>query len=208
MVFSTQAIDDRLARYMLDTSPENELALIATGESGLDRLLDIAFGRSSLPFHWPDLGPGYDQRASGEIFSSALHLLGATHPKAYMDRIGRIKVLDIVSIAPTLADVDDPRATAMLLSHVRDEDFISRYNVVVALGRKDEEAAHEALEAALGDPDRVVRLAAILGVGRRNPKRALELLGKWLAEGPQPPPRDDVIVALQRDFETRAGDEG
>src|SRR5438046_1853814 len=84
---SSHGIDDRFRLYLINPSPQNELGLLATGEPGLQRLLDIWLGEIDSPFDRSKLPATKDPREDSELFLSAIHSLATAHPQAYMDRI-------------------------------------------------------------------------------------------------------------------------
>lgn len=96
-----------------------------------------------------------------------------------------------------LADVDDPRATTILCAHVDDENWLSRYNAVAALRRRNDTASRPCIERALGDVSLVVRTEAVKAISRWNPDRAISLYEELLdAEGLTPLLRTEAQAAI------------
>jgi len=96
-----------------------------------------------------------------------------------------------------LGDVDDPRATTILCGHVEDENWLSRYNAIAALRRRNDTASRPCIERALGDLNLVVRAEAIKAISRWDANRALSLYQQLLdAEGLTPLLRSEAHAAI------------
>jgi HEAT repeat protein len=187
------SVDAALARFLADPSTEAARALAATGLPGLRRTAQLWFGTGGAPFADPTDGLGRD---ASDRWVSALAVVAEAQPRAFMDEIaGREPSLAIFVI---LGDVDDPRAAAVLVAHVRDADWLVRYNVVRALSRRTEARSREALEVALGDDEVIVRVAAIAAIAPAQPGRALALYETLLEDGRLTPTlRSDVTAAVE-----------
>lgn len=78
-----------------------------------------------------------------------------------------------------------------------DENWLSRYNAVAALRRRNDTASRPCIERALGDLNLVVRAEAIKAISRWDANRALSLYQQLLdAEGLTPLLRSEAHAAL------------
>lgn len=168
-------------------------ALVASGESGLQRLLDLWYGHSDEPFDNPI--SDVPDREAIDRWVSAIAIAAVAAPSAFVDAISGEDISTM--LLAILGDVDDPRATAILRDHVDDEDWLVRCNAVTSLRRRNDPAAREGIEQALADPNLVVRSAAIDAISHWDPDRAVSLYAHLLeAEGLTPLLRSQVEAAL------------
>lgn len=124
----------------------------------------LFFGGAERPFADPVSHLG---REAGDRWGAAVAVVAAAHPSAFMDELPpgppSLHVLVI------LGEVGDPRAVDVLLAHVRNRDWLVRYNVVAALRRHSGERALAGVEAALDDEEPVVRRKRSARSRRRSP---------------------------------------
>jgi len=189
----TIAVDTVIRSYLRQPDEVSADALVASGESGLQRLLDVWYGHSGEPFDNPI--PDVPDREAIDRWASAIALAAMAAPSAFIDAISAEDISTM--LLAILGDVDDPRATAILRDHVDDDDWLVRYNAVTSLRRRNESAAREGIEQALADPNLVVRSAAIDAISHWDPERAVSLYTDLLdAEGLTPLLRSQVEAAL------------
>jgi HEAT repeat protein len=195
----TSSVDTAIGRYLRQQDGESARSLAATGEAGVRRLLSLWFGDTHEPFGNPV--PDVSGREAADRWSSALSIVAAAAPSAFIDGIaGKDLSLPVLAI---LADVDDPRATTILCEHITDENWLSRYNAVSSLGRRNDTASRPCIERALSDPNLVVRTQAIKAISRWDPHRALSLYEQLLdTEGLTPLVRSEARAAIS---DLRAG---
>jgi len=187
------AVDTVIRSYLRQPDEMSADALVASGESGLQRLLDVWYGHSGQPFDNPI--PDVPDREAIDRWASAIAIAAVAAPSAFVDAISGEDISTM--LLAILGDVDDPRATAILCDHVDDEDWLVRYNAVTSLRRRDDSAARESIQQALADPNLVVRSAAIDAISHWDPDRAVSLYGDLLdAEGLTPVLRSQVEAAL------------
>jgi len=102
-----------------------------------------------------------------------------------------------LTLLAILGDIDDPRATTILCEHIKDEEWLSRWNAVGSLGRRNDATSRQCIERALDDPHLVVRSAAIKGISRWDGDRAISLYEELLeAEGLTPLLRSEARAAI------------
>lgn len=164
-------MDTVIRSYLRQPDDASADALFASGESGLQRLLDVWYGHSGEPFDNPI--PDVPDREAIDRWASAIAIAAVAAPSAFVDAIAGEDISTM--LLAILGDVDDPRATAILRDHVGDEDWLVRYNAVTALRRRDDSTAREGIEQALADPNLVVRSAAIGAIRHWDPDRAVSL---------------------------------
>jgi HEAT repeat protein len=189
----TSSVDAAIGRYLRQPDSESARSLAATGEAGVRRLLSLRFGDAHEPFDNPI--PDVSSRAAIDRWSSALSIVARAAPAAFTTGIaGRAISLNLLAI---LGDVDDPRATTILCQYVSDEDWLSRYNAVSSLGRRNDAASRPCIERALGDPNLVVRTEAIKAISRWDAHRAASLYEELLdTEGLTPLLRSEAHAAI------------
>lgn len=126
---------------------------------------------------------------------AALSVVATAAPAAFIDGItGKDLSLPMLAI---LADVGDPRATTILCAHADDENWLSRYNAVASLRRRNDAVSRPCIERALGDVNLVVRTEAIKAISRWDPNRAVSLYEELLdAEGLTPLLRTEAYAAI------------
>ena len=186
-------VDTVIRSYLRQPDEASADALVASGESGLQRLLDVWYGHSGEPFDNPI--PDVPDREAIDRWASAIALAAVAAPSAFIDAIsgGAISTM----LLAILGDVDDPRATDILREHVDDEDWLVRCNAVTSLRRRDEPAARAGIEPALSDPNLVVRTAAIDAISHWEPDRAVSLYSDLLGAADLTPIlRSQVEAAL------------
>lgn len=189
----TSSADAAIGRYLRQPDRESARSLSATGEAGVRRLLSLWFGDAHEPFDNPI--PDASGREAADRWSSALSVVAVAAPSAFINGLtGKDLSLPLLAI---LGDVDDPRATTILCAHVEDENWLSRYNAVAALRRRNDTASRPCIERALGDLNLVVRAEAIKAISRRDANRALSLYQQLLdAEGLTPLLRSEAHAAI------------
>lgn len=189
----TSSVDAAIGRYLRQPDSESARSLSATGEAGVRRLLSLWFGDAHEPFDNPI--PDVSGREAADRWSSALSVVAVAAPSAFIDGITR-KELSLPLLA-ILGDVDDPRATTILCGHVEDENWLSRYNAVAALRRRNDTLSRPCIERALGDLNLVVRAEAIKAISHRDANRALSLYQQLLdTEGLTPLLRAEAHAAI------------
>lgn len=195
----TSSVDAAIGRYLRQLDSESARSLAATGEAGVRRLLSVWFGDAHEPIGNPI--PDVSGREAADRWSAALSVVAVAAPSAFIDGItGKDLSLPLLAI---LAEVDDPRATTILCEHVQDEEWLSRYNAVAALRRRNDPASRPCIERALGDLNLVVRAEAIKAISRWDPNRAVSLYERLLAaEGLTPLLRTQARAAIS---DLRAG---
>ena len=189
----TSSVDEAIGGYLRQPDGQSARSLSATGEAGVRRLLGIWFGDTREPFGNPI--PDVSGREAADRWSAALSVVAVAAPAAFIDGItGKDLSLPMLAI---LADVDDPRATTILCAHVGDENWLSRYNAVASLRRRNAAASRPCIERALGDANLVVRTEAIKAISRWDPDRAVSLYEDLLnAEGLTPLLRTEAHAAI------------
>ena len=189
----TSSVDQAIGRYLRQPDSESARSLSATGEAGVRRLLSLWFGDAREPFDSPI--PDVAGREAADRWSAALSVVAVAAPSAFIEGItGKDLSLPMLAI---LGDVDDPRATTILCAHVDDEKWLSRYNAVAALRRRNDTASWPCIERALSDPSLVIRAEAIKAISRRDPDRAVSLYEELLdAEGLTPLLRTEAHAAI------------
>ena len=186
-------VDTVISSYLRQPDEVSADALVASGEPGLQRLLDVWYGRPGEPFDNPI--PDVPDREAIDRWASAIALAAVAAPSAFVDAISGEDISTM--LLAILGDVDDPRATGILRDHVEDEDWLVRCNAVTSLRRRDDPAAREGIELALADPNLVVRAAAIDAISHWEPNRAVTLYTDLLdAGGLTPILRSQVEAAL------------
>lgn len=186
-------VDTVISSYLRQPDEVSADALVASGEPGLQRLLDVWYGRPGEPFDNPI--PDVPDREAIDRWASAIALAAVAAPSAFVDAISGEDISTM--LLAILGDVDDPRATGILRDHVEDEDWLVRCNAVTSLRRRDDPAAREGIELALADPNLVVRAAAIDAISHWEPNRAVSLYTDLLdADGLTPILRSQVEAAL------------
>jgi HEAT repeat protein len=189
----TIVVDTVIRSYLCQPDEMSADALVASGEPGLQRLLDVWYGHSGEPFDNPI--PDVPDREAIDRWASAIAITAVAAPSAFIDAISGEDISTM--LLAILGDVDDPRATAILRDHVDDEDWLVRCNAVTSLRRRDDSAAREGIEQALADPNLVVRSAAIDAISHWDPDRALSLYTDLLdAKDLTPVLRSQVEAAL------------
>jgi len=189
----TSSADAAIAGYLRHQDSQSARSLAATGESGVRRLLGLWFGDMHEPFDNPI--PDVSGREAIDRWSSALSVVAAAAPSAFINGITGKDVS--VTLLAILGDVGDPRATTILCEHVKDEDWLSRYNAVRSLGRRTDAGSRQCIERALGDPNLVVRSEAIKAISRRDGDRAVSLYEELLeAEALTPLLRSEARAAI------------
>lgn len=187
------AVDTVIRSYLRQPDETSADALLASGEPGLQRLLDVWYGHTAEPFDNPI--PDVTDREAIDRWASAIAITAVAAPSAFIEAISGEDISTM--LLAILGDVDDPRATAILRDHVDDEDWLVRCNAVTSLRRRDDDAAREGIEQALADPNLVVRSAAIDAISHWNPDRAVSLYTELLdAEGLTPVLRSQVEATL------------
>jgi len=187
------AVDTVIRSYLRQPDESSADALVASGESGLQRLLDVWYGHAGEPFDNPI--PDVPDREAIDRWASAIAIAAVAAPSAFIDAIAGEELSTM--LLAILGDIDDPRATAILCAHVKDEDWLVRCNAVTSLRRRDDPAAREGIEPALADPDLVVRSAAIDAISHWDPDRAVSFYTDLLdADGLTPVLRSQVEAAL------------
>jgi HEAT repeat protein len=169
-------IDKAIADFLRRADSASERALAETGRAGLDRVLDLWYGRAARST--PDVVDGPHGQVAADAWSAMLSTVAYANPSAFVDSLAGQPVS--TAILTILGDVDDPRATAILCAHVADDDWLRRYNAVASLARRDEQVARQCLERALDDQNLVVRSRAIAAVSRWDPARAIPLYEQLL----------------------------
>jgi hypothetical protein len=168
-------VDAALAGFLSRQDRRAEARLTATGEAGVRRTIEVYFGRPARPFADPVAHLG---REAGDRWGAALAVVGAAHPASFMDLFpAGSPSLQLLAV---LGEVNDPRAVDLLLAHVRDRDWLVRYNAVAALRRQPCERARAGIEAALKDEEPVVRAEAIAAIAASQPERARTLFEELL----------------------------
>lgn len=124
----TGPVDAAIAGYLRRQDAESAAVLAATGDAGARRLVGLCFAEQSEPFDNPI--PDVSGRDAVDRWSAALSVIAVAAPSTFMDAIAG-KEMNVTLLA-ILGGVDDPRATAILCQHVRDEDWLRRYNAVSA----------------------------------------------------------------------------
>lgn len=186
-------MDTVIRSYLRQPDDVSADALVASGEPGLQRLLDVWYGHSGEPFDNPI--PDVPDREAIDRWASAIAIAAVAAPSAFIDAISAEDISTM--LLAILGDVDDPRATAILCDHVDDEDWLARCNAVTSLRRRDDPAARQGIERALTDPNLIVRRAAIDAISHSDPDRAVSLYSGLLdAEGLTPVLRSQVEAAL------------
>lgn len=186
-------MDTVIRSYLRQPDDVSADALVASGELGLQRLLDVWYGHSGEPFDNPI--PDVPDREAIDRWASAIAIAAVAAPAAFIDAISGEDISTM--LLAILGDVDDPRATAILCDHVDDEDWLVRCNAVTSLRRRDDPDARQGIEQALTDPNLVVRRAAIDAISHSDPDRAVSLYAGLLdAEGLTPILRSQVKAAL------------
>jgi HEAT repeat protein len=172
----TIAVDAAISAYLRQTDNKSAESLAATGEAGVQRLLELWYGRAVAPL--PNPIPDVGDRAAIDRWSSALAIVASAAPSAFVDGIADLDMS--TTLLAILGDVADPRAISTLAQHIDDEDWLTRCNAVSSLGRQNDPAARPAIERALGDENLVVRAAAIKAVSGWDPDRAIALYQELL----------------------------
>lgn len=186
-------VDTVIRSYLLQPDETSADALVASGEPGLQRLLDVWYGHTAQPFDNPI--PDVPDREAIDRWASAIAITAVAAPSAFIDAISGEDISTM--LLAILGDVDDPRATAILCDHVDDDDWLVRCNAVTSLRRRDDSAARKGIEQALADPNPVVRSAAIDAISHWDPDRAISLYTDLLgADDLTPILRSQVQAAL------------
>lgn len=189
----TIAVDTVIRSYLREPDEVSADALVASGESGLQRLLDVWYGHAAEPFENPI--PDVSAREAIDRWASAIAITAVAAPAAFIDAISGEDMSTM--LLAILGEVDDPRATAILCDHVDDADWLVRCNAVTSLRRRDDEAARVGIEPALFDPNLVVRSAAIDALSHWDPDRAVSLYADLLEAGDLSPVlRSQVEAAI------------
>ncbi len=187
------AVDTVISSYLRQPDEVSADALVASGEPGLHRLLDVWYGHTVEPFDNP-IADVADREAI-DRWASAIAITAVAAPSAFIDAISGEDMSTM--LLAILGDVDDPRATAILCEHVDDEDWLVRCNAVTSLRRRDDSDARAGIELALADPNLVVRSAAIDAISHWDPARAISLYTDLLdADGQTPLLRSQVEAAI------------
>lgn len=187
------AVDTLISSYLRQLDEASADALVASGEPGLQRLLDVWYGHAAEPFDNPI--PDVPDREAVDRWASAIAITAVAAPSAFVDAIAAEETSTMM--LAILGDVDDPRATAILCEHVDDEDWLVRCNAVTSLRRRDEADARAGIERALADPNLVVRSAAIDAISHWDPDRAMTLYSGLLdTDGLTPVLRSQVQAAI------------
>ena len=185
---------DRVIRsYLRQPDEKSADALVASGEPGLQRLLEVWYGHSTEPFDNPI--PDVPDREAIDRWASAIAITAVAAPSAFVDAISAEQASTMM--LAILGDIDDPRAAAILRAHLDDEDWLVRYNAVASLRRRNETEARSGIERALADPNLVVRSAAIDAISHWDPDRAVALYTDLLdADDLTPVLRSQVQAAV------------
>jgi len=187
------SVDVAIGGYLRQPDSESARSLSATREAGVRRLLSLWFGDTHEPFDNPI--PDVSGREAVDRWSAALSVVATAAPSAFIDGIAD-KDLSLPMLA-ILGDVDDPRATTILCEHVADENWLSRYNAVSSLRRRNDPVSRPCIERALGDPNLVVRAQAIKAISRWDADRAVSLYEALLnTEGLTPLLRSEAHAAI------------
>jgi HEAT repeat protein len=187
------AVDTVIRSYLREPDEVSADALVASGELGLQRLLDVWYGHTAEPFDNPI--PDVPDREVIDRWASAIAITAVAAPSAFIDAISGEDMSTM--LLAILGDVDDPRATAILCDHVDDEDWLVRCNAVTSLRRRDDSAARSGIELALADPNLVVRTAAIDALSHWDADRAISLYTELLdADSLTPLLRSQVEAAI------------
>jgi hypothetical protein len=190
------SVDAVINRYLHDGDSESERLLAAAGEVGVRRMLSIAFGEARGRFDQPT---EIAARGAMDRWSAALSIVAVAAPAAFIEGIaGRnLSGLRFLPLLAILGEVDDPRATARLCEYVQHEEWLTRYNAVAALVRRNDTGSRPCVERALDDPNLVVRAEAIKGVSRWDADRAASLYRELLdSEGITPLLRQKAETAI------------
>lgn len=192
-------IDSAIVEFLRNEDAASERMLAQSGPAGLERMLDLWFGRTNRPLQEPpDVPRG---RAGADAWGGALSVVARANPAAFVDGLAGEHVS--TTILAILGDVSDPRATRMLCAHLDDADWLRRYNAVASLSRRSDKPVKACLERALADTNLVVRSQAVQGLSRWDPARAIHLYGDLLrADGLTPLLRAGAESALR---DLRAG---
>jgi HEAT repeat protein len=186
-------VDTVIRSYLRQPDEGTADALVASGEPGLQRLLEVWYGHSDQPFDNPI--PDVPDREAIDRWASAIALTAVAAPSAFIDAISGEYISTM--LLAILGDVDDPRATGILCDHVDEDDWLVRCNAVTSLRRRDDPAAREGIELALADPNLVVRTAAVDAISHWDPDRAISLYTDLLdADDLTPILRSQVEAAL------------
>lgn len=164
-------VDTVIRSYLRQPDEGTADALVASGEPGLHRLLEVWYGHGDEPFDNPI--PDVPDREAIDRWASAIALTAVAAPSAFIDAISGEDISTM--LLAILGDIDDPRATDILCDHVDDDDWLVRCNAVTSLRRRDDPAAREGIELALADPNLVVRTAAVDAISHWDPNRAVSL---------------------------------
>lgn len=186
-------VDTVIRNYLRQPDEKSADALVASGEPGLQRLLDVWYGHSDEPFDNPI--PDVPDQEAIDRWVSAIAITAVAAPSAFVDAISAEQPSTMM--VAILGDVDDPRATTILGKYLDDEDWLVRCNAVASLRRRDEAEARAGIERALADPNLVVRSAAIDAISNSDPDRAVALYTDLLdADGLTPVLRSRVQAAI------------
>jgi HEAT repeat protein len=166
-------------------------AILGTGEAAVPALLEL-YERRGGRLHWPlahAMGLSHDERALAPLLRSLASddELTRAHAAEGLRLLGRAE-----AVMPLVATLDDP------YSHARRES-------VIALGEIGEVGARDvadAVKARLGDAVDWVRAPAAKAYGRLGGAAAVELLGRFLADGV----RDVRVGAIEGLGETGSPD--
>ena len=192
---STESVDDVIVRFLEHGDDAARMALAETGLLGLDRILDLCLGRAAGPLAaTPGMPSGKD---AVDAQSAALYVVACAHPSEFIDAIQRETIPYPLAI---LGDIDDPRATGILCGHLDDENWLTRYNAIAALGRRSDDAAKLCAERCLADPHLVVRSKAIEAVSKWDSGRARQLYGELLAADGLTPLLRQIVESALRDL--------
>lgn len=191
---TAESVDQAIRGFLQNRNESSEAALAATGRDGLDRMIDLWFGRSSERLSTVD-GPTGKEAVDAQ--AAALSVVARSNPAAFVDAVESEDIS--IAILAILGDVDDPRVTDILCAHLADDDWLLRYNAVSSLSRRHEEASRLCIERALADSHLVVRDKAIEAIIRWDPKRAIGLYEELLrADGLTPLLRGKAESALAK----------
>ncbi len=189
----TIAVDEAIAAYLRQIDKKSADSLAATGEAGVQRLLGLWYGTAADPL--PNPIPDVSSRDAVDRWSSALAIVASAAPSAFVDGIADVDMS--TTLLAILGDVDDPRAIPTLGEHIADADWLTRYNAVSSLGRRNDPAARPFIERALEDEELVVRAAAIKAVSGWDPDRAITLYTELLdSPGLTPVLRSQASAAI------------
>jgi hypothetical protein len=162
------SVDAAIRQYVLSRGDQpSEVALLATGENGLDRMVRWWLTRSDTR----DVTGLPREQETGEFVRGALHALARANPAAFMNFMPEL--LDgtrdtKVTTASVLADVDDPRVEDVLAHFLSDEDYLVRHHAVRSLRKLPGSRVDQLLRHAVDDPDLAVSREATTALRKRT----------------------------------------